>query len=186
MRVFLALELGEDLRAGVEALLRELGPRLRQARWVPPENVHLTLRFLGETSEEVVRGLVERLRPALDGVPPFAVTFAGLGVFPDPRRPRVLWVGVPSPPPALFEAQSAIERAVREAGLSPERRPFEPHLTVARFRRPERRVGAVLDAFPTDRVLGTLDVSEVTCFESELGREKASYRPLAKLPLAAG
>lgn len=184
MRVFLAVELEASVRESLHRLTTEI--ELPGARFVPPENLHLTLRFLGETSAEVTSRICESLRGPLAAVEPFSLTLAGLGVFPSPRRPRVLWVAVSSPPAALFQAQSAVEEAVRNAGLPPEPRPFEPHLTLARFGKREPGLGALLDSEIFRREHGTVSVSEVTCLESRLGPRKASYRAFARMPLGSG
>lgn len=186
MRVFLAVELSEELRGRLGDLARELGHSLRGARWVSPENLHLTLRFVGETDEATAARISDGLRQPLGTIQPFVLAFAGLGAFPDARRPRVLWVGVPEPPQALFAAQARVERAVRDVGLPPEPRRYEPHLTLARFKHPERALASVLRTELAHRPIGTSIVSEIVCFESELGPRKASYRARARVPLGLG
>ena len=182
MRVFLALDLDPEVRGRLAELERELRPFARRARWVRPEASHLTLRFFGEVSAERVESLAASLSEAFAGAPAFAVAFRGCGVFPDPGNPRVLWVGVPKPPPALFELQSKAEAVARALGFAPERRRFEPHLTVARFRGPEKEIDSILSSC-LDRDLGRTETVEAVLFESRLSPAGSSYDRLRVYPL---
>ena len=183
MRVFLALDLGSELRGKLAELERELRPLARRARWVRPESMHLTLRFFGEVSAVGVDSLAARLGEAFAGLPAFALDFRGCGVFPDRKDPRVLWVGVPEPPPAVFELQSRGEAVARALGFAPERRRFEPHLTVARFRGPERGIDSILTSCLA-RDFGRNGVGEAVLFESRLSPAGSTYRRLRVYPLS--
>ncbi|HSF16809.1 MAG TPA: RNA 2',3'-cyclic phosphodiesterase [Vicinamibacteria bacterium] len=182
MRVFFAIELSPGVRASLVELAQELAPRIDTARLVPPQNIHLTLRFLGETKEDRLTGLVTRLRPEIRLSPGFELRFGGVGVFPDARRPRVLWVAVVDPPQALFDLHSLIERFVGEAGFVPEERKFAPHLTLARFRRVPKSLAPLLSDL-SERGVGRLHVADLALFESRLSPQGASYRVIEKLPL---
>ncbi|HXV63711.1 MAG TPA: RNA 2',3'-cyclic phosphodiesterase [Vicinamibacteria bacterium] len=182
MRVFFAIELSPEIRASLGQLAEELAPRLDAARLVPPQKIHLTLRFLGETKEDRLTRLVTRLRPEVRLSPGFELRFGGVGLFPDARRPRVLWVAVVDPPQALFDLRSLIERFVGEAGFAPEERNFAPHLTLARFRRVPRSLTPLLSDL-SDRGVGHMRVAELTLFESRLSPRGASYRVIERLPL---
>lgn len=182
MRVFLAVDLDSELRRRLEELGRELRPLMRRARWVRPESLHLTLRFFGEASPEAVETLASGLAQAFEGLPEFALHFHGCGVFPDRRNPRVLWVGVPEPPPALLSLQSRAESVARARGFAPERRRFDPHLTIARFREPERGIESVLSTVQ-NRDFGGTRVDEAILFESRLSPEGSSYLRVRGFPL---
>lgn len=127
MRLFVAIDLPEDVKQTVATLCRGLSG----VRWLPPEQLHLTLRFIGEVDDAVIaaihRELVKITRP------PFPLTLNGVGCFPSPRRPRVLWVGLNGGEP-LMQLQHEVETAVVAAGLPPDERPFSPHITLARLR----------------------------------------------------
>ncbi len=184
MRVFLAIDLDGAVRGRI-AELADVGSEpslVRRARWVRPEALHLTLRFFGEVPVEGVESLGAALAEALAGLPAFALALRGCGVFPERGRPRILWVGLASPPKALFELQSRAEACARALGFAPEKRRFEPHLTVARFRERERDPGSLLQAF-RDRDFGVSAVTEAILFESELSSSGARYRRLRVFPL---
>jgi 2'-5' RNA ligase len=183
MRVFLAVDLDSEVRGRLAELERELRALARHARWVRPEALHLTLRFFGEVSAERVESLAASLSGALAGLPAFALDFRGCGVFPDRGNPRVLWVGVPKPPEALFELQSRAEAVARGLGYAPEGRGFEPHLTVARFRGPERGIDSILSSC-RDRDFGRTDILEAVLFESRLSPSGSSYERLRIYPLS--
>jgi 2'-5' RNA ligase len=184
MRVFVAIDLDREVRDRLEKLESELRPLLRRARWVPAENLHLTLRFLGEATKDAADAVTAGLREALAGTPGFVVSVCRAGVFPDRRRPRILWVGLSGPGTELEDLQSRVERVVRGAGFPPEKRRFEPHLTLARFREPERQVDSVLRDV-SERDFGGTSVREVVVYESVLSRGPACYRPLGRIRLGA-
>ncbi len=182
MRVFLAVDLDSHVRERLAELERELRPLARRARWVRPEGLHLTLRFFGEVSAEAVETLASSLANAFNGLPAFALRFRGCGVFPDRRKPRVLWVGVPEPPPALFELQSRAEAVAPSRGFPREPRRFDPHLTVARFREPEKRIESILSSVE-DRDFGGTEIQEAILFESRLSPAGSSYQRLRSFHL---
>jgi 2'-5' RNA ligase len=132
-RAFVAIELDQALREVIGDLQARLGPRLGGIRLVRPEGIHLTLRFLGDTSPAQVETLRPRLAVAAAGCPPAEARVAGLGTFPERGSPRVLWLALEVPPPVL-DLQHACERAARAAGFEREERPFRAHLTLGRWR----------------------------------------------------
>lgn len=162
--------------------LEDLRPRLEPARWVRPEGLHLTLKFLGESSPGDLEALANALAPRLEPLAPVEVRLSGSGFFPDPRRPRVAWVGGEAPGAA--GVASEIDAAAVAAGWERERRPFALHLTLARLRRPwgpgsveswlEWGRGYAAPAFRCD---------EVILFESRLAPGGAIYNPLRTLTL---
>lgn len=185
MRLFLAIELSDEVREAIAAFQKELESQLGSARWVPPENLHLTIRFIGEEGPEVVEGLSRILPSQLEGIPPFTVSFRGFGCFPNPKRARILWVGVDPVPENLRRLERVGEAAVQELGVEPERRPFRPHLTIARLKR-RGRDPAVEKVVPatSDRVFGELSVTELVLFESHLSADGAIHRPLERFPVS--
>jgi 2'-5' RNA ligase len=133
VRLFVAIELPEDVRAEVAratAPLRTLDDALR---WTRTASLHLTLAFLGETPAERVPALAGALADAAAPVAPFAMALRGIGAFPALRRPRVVWVGAMAGV-ELVTLNARVESALAPHGYAPERRPFAPHLTVARVR----------------------------------------------------
>lgn len=157
-------------------------------QWVCPEGLHLTLKFLGDIQEGQVEEIKEALRPVLDSARVLTVSFTHLGVFPDTRAPRVLWVGCRATPSvtALVELATAIDQALVPLGFEPERRPFQPHLTMARIKEGARPFGqAVLRSRLLDLNLTPSDclVGQVYLVQSELRSSGAVYTPLWHLPL---
>ena len=183
IRAFLAVVVPDDVRCRVEAIVRPLRARLPDARFVPADALHLTLHFF----EAIAPGEVEAVRAAAAAgtvqVVPFDVRLAGLGVFPDDRPPRVLWVGVQDGAAGLSAAAASIGDGLRQRGLPVETRLFRPHLTVARFKDPRPRgVGeAMAAAGPAEA--GTFRASSVTLFRSELRSTGAVHTPIGVFPL---
>lgn len=176
VRAFLALELESAVREAVAELQRQLRPRLGSARLTRPEGVHLTLRFLGETSPRAIEAMRPPLERAAAACPPAEARVFGLGTFPERGSPRVLWLGVEVPPPVL-ELQAACERAAVAAGLPADPRAFRAHLTLGRWR--ERAPRPELP--PAD--LGAARLDTLVLFRSELRPGGAVYEALARFPL---
>lgn len=126
-RLFVAIDLPEDVRLMAAAICSDFA----EARRVPADQLHLTLRFIGDADETSFKAIRDTL--ALVSCPTFTLLLKGVGCFPSPKRPRVLWTGVEAGEPILI-LQEKIERALNEAGLKPETRPFSPHITLARLK----------------------------------------------------
>ncbi len=159
-------------------------------RFVPVSGIHLTLKFLGE----IPLGVGESLRPALDHAaaarPAFTVHVRGAGCFPNPHRPRVLWVGLEETQGALMALQRSIEIECAGLGLPAENRPFSPHLTLGRIRREAGAEAASFIRAVLDREqaveLGVMTVDSVHLYRSDLRPTGAEYRRLHSAVLEAG
>lgn len=176
MRLFIAIDLPQDVRTRLSLVQGGLPG----ARWVAPESLHLTLRFVGEASSDMAEDLVASLSRIRAST--FDLTLSGMGLFGDRRRARMLWVGAhPSAP--LRHLQSKIEQAAQSAGLEAERRKFHPHVTIARLKdAPKGR----LEGFVGDHgalSLAPFTVDGFTLFRSHLGSEGARYEPLVDFEL---
>ncbi len=189
MRLFIDLELPEEWRAAVLRLRRELERGLddesqRALRWVEPELLHLTLRFLGEFSD----GDLPRLQSALDeqvAAVPLGLTAHGLGTFGAPRRTRTLWLGVVGDLDQLTALAAEVERAAMEAGAAPETRAFSPHITVARLRERASSVAREQVARAARALrLPPLEVHvvDVALVRSHLGAGPPRYEVLSRHP----
>jgi 2'-5' RNA ligase len=134
MRVFVAMDITEPVRASLRDFVARL-PKTPAAKWVRPESMHLTLKFIGEVKPEVVEVIESTLR-SVPFAAPVAVRFHGTGYFPRESRPSVLWAGVEASE-NLAELAGSIDRSCAAAGIAGETRAYSPHLTLARFKTPE-------------------------------------------------
>ena len=183
MRLFLAFELADVQRAALDQLRRNAPLRLKQAaRWVPKENLHLTLHFLGDLPREKLPELKAALRTVEAGCANLALR--ALGRFPRRGKARVLWAGV-AEDEALRDCHEQLARALTRLDLPLSAAPFTPHITLARLRPPLEY--AELAGWLAEQA-GWRDprarVSHFTLFESQLGVGVPRYIPLARYPLA--
>jgi len=183
-RTFIAIELDEELKGHLQRLqgrLREEMPP-RSVRWVRPEGIHLTLKFLGDTPVSRVGAVQAALARAAALARTFRFEVGGLGCFPHSRRPRVVWVGLHEPTGSLADLHRAIEDQVSPLGFPSEKRAFHPHLTLGRVQRwasksEVRRIGEIV----ARSALGTLDemtVERVCYIKSDLRPSGAVYTTL--------
>jgi 2'-5' RNA ligase len=171
MRLFVGIDLPWELRQRVAMLA---GAGIQGARWVPAENYHVTLRFIGEAP----RYLAEELDHALAAlkVPSFTLTLGGIGTFGKAGRSQSLWLGVERSEP-LERLQGKIETALQRCGLEPERRRFSPHVTLARLDNgAEAKVAAFVQAHNLFRA-EPVPVEHFTLFSSLLGKDQPVYAP---------
>jgi 2'-5' RNA ligase len=184
MRLFVALEISTSIREKLAELLAALRAVSPQTRWVRPENLHVTLKFIGEVPEAKLAAIRRALTQVCSDQ---AVTldFRGLGFFPDERHPRVLWAGVEASP-NLVGLAADIEKATETLGIPREQRPFSPHLTLARFepaRIPEQLWTAIQGN--TGRDFGSLHTNHFHLIESKLKPSGAEYTTVESFGFAA-
>ncbi|MFH0947053.1 MAG: RNA 2',3'-cyclic phosphodiesterase [Planctomycetota bacterium] len=180
MRSFVAIHLGDSSRAAIARLPKPAPARGVRLAWVAERNLHLTLKFLGEVEETLVPDVIGRLAEASRGVPGFEVEWREVGVFPPRGSPRVLWVGCEGGP-VLFELKQAIEERLEPLGFETERRPFHPHVTLARIQ--GRCSPALLEGLLGDRGFGSQQVASIALMSSELQPSGAVHRTVAELKL---
>jgi len=175
-RLFVAV----DLPAETRARLAVLAGGVPGARWVPPEQLHITLRFIGEVDNGVFADVIDALADV--HMPPFPVAVAGLGHFPPRGAPKVLWAGVADGAP-LIRLHDKIERRLQALGLAPDGRKFTPHLTLARLK--GAPLGRVRDFLAHNGGLAgaPFEVREFHLYSSRLGHEGAAHRIEASYPL---
>ncbi len=197
IRAFLAVLLDSSLRAQLAACQRSLQKRLAphvdcsvRIQWVREDALHLTLKFLGDIAESQVDEIKRVIEPIMERACRLTIEFRRIGVFPDARAPRILWAGPPASAAAAALAQmgEAVDQAVGELGFPTERRPFQPHLTLARVKEGGRSVGqALLRTAALDQAesIGSLEVTAVHLMRSELLPVGARYESLWSVPCGA-
>lgn len=182
IRAFIAIELPDAIRERLSLLLNRLKcPETSAVRWVPVTNIHLTLKFLGDTSPNNLEILSKILHAEAARRQPFELEVGGIGTFPNLRRPRVIWVGVQAPH-ELLALQRSIEGEAIRLGYNPDGRPFSPHLTLGRVNQNAtphevRQISEVLLRQPSEK-LGKVAVDQVILFRSDLRPTGAVYTPL--------
>lgn len=174
MRTFVAIDLSEDIRGHLVPLVDSLRTTARGVRWVNPGGMHLTLKFIGEISEEKCAAVSQALGRVHIGeaVP---LELCGLGFFPNENHPRVFWVGIEAPP-SLERLATLVEDALEPLGIAREQRAFRPHLTLGRFKS-EEGLGKLRDTIARlpSREFGRMEARVFTLFQSMLGPHGARY-----------
>lgn len=184
MRTFIAIELEEAQRRPLLKLLREVFPADRDVRWCSEHQLHITLKFLGEVGDAQIAKVCDAAAAASAQIEPFAIRVRGLGCFPGPRNPRVLWCGVDDPAGGCRRWVELADPLFTALGFPPEGRAFTPHITLGRSRSTAggRVFQRVLETAPPPDT-ATLEVQRVVVFESRLLPGGAQYKPLATVPL---
>ena len=188
VRSFIAIELPEEVKKS----LRELQAQLKTGsqapvKWVEPNNIHLTLKFLGNVAADRIEEIGTVMTEAVRGTSPFSLEVTELGVFPNPRRVQVVWVGLGGEVDKLSSLQQRIESKLAKLGFPPENRRFTPHLTLARIRdraTPQER--EKLGQLVTETELDTtqsFSVDSVKLIKSQLTREGPIYTCISSAPL---
>ncbi|MFT3893654.1 MAG: RNA 2',3'-cyclic phosphodiesterase [Anaerolineales bacterium] len=186
MRAFIAVEIPHEIQQAIYKAISNF----RQAtgsliRWVPPENMHLTLKFLGDVSASNVEMLTQMLRAEADSSHCFDIRVGGLGSFPSLRRPRVIYIGIQAPA-GLEALHHGVESASRRLGYESEERAFSPHLTIGRVKQDasasdQQKIRLALENIHIDS-LGTARVDSVHLFKSELKPSGSVYTKLFSAP----
>jgi len=191
IRAFIAINLSADVLERIEQVALDLKKRMNSVpiRWVPTENIHLTLKFLGNVSTANLELLKDILGNVASNHHECDISVGGIGVFPKPHNPRVIWVGM-EVPQELFNLQREIEIETARLGYSREHRPFSPHLTFGRVSRnaSTEDVQIIAESLENYKVgfLGATRVRTVYLFRSDLKPEGAEYTPIHSAALNEG
>lgn len=190
MRLFIGIELPDNVQAAAADAAARLRARLNRdapglrVRWVEPDNLHITLWFLGEVSESDGEALVTALEEPL-GATAFMLRIAGAGAFPEHGLPRALWLGLTAGRNGLLTIHDRLVETLRPLGYEPEKRPFAPHLTIARVKDARRSdvaaVRGILREMNTE--VGAHEVRHVTLFRSHLSPKGSQYERVLRVPL---
>ncbi|HMP71950.1 MAG TPA: RNA 2',3'-cyclic phosphodiesterase [Kiritimatiellia bacterium] len=167
-RLFIGLLLPASVQKAAARIQERLAATGAPLRLPCPSDLHLTLLFLGSTPASLLPDLARALDQASSAIPPFSLTFSGIGTFGPPRRPRVIWTGIPHPPRPLLDLHDRSRQAVLALGHPLEDRPFQPHLTLARPRPPQPWPALTTTlASLTNQLLGSVEVREVHLLRSQ-------------------
>jgi 2'-5' RNA ligase len=188
IRTFIAIELPPELKAELTRLQNKLRSSCgNSARWVDPNSIHLTLKFLGNVPLDKVDEVVKAIEKAEVGTPPFQITVRGCGCFPNALRPQVAWVGLTGDLKSLNDLVRKLDTTLARLGFKPEGRAFTPHLTLARLRdtaSPVERqaIGEAVGRCPIE-ISTPVDASEICLMRSELTPRGSIYTRLATVKL---
>ncbi len=178
MRTFISVELPSEEKERIEETTASFRKSGFGISWVKPENLHLTLKFLGEVDDKRIQDLTAALERALEGESRFGMELRGLGVFPDLKKPRVIWIGIEKGKENLTRMQGKIEEEFSKAGFPKEKRGFTPHLTIARVKSLkgiEKLTGGIKDVnFESEEI----EVGEVVLMKSQLHPQGAIHTPI--------
>ncbi len=180
MRLFIGLDLPDEVVRNLDRLIERLRPHAR-IHWSPPANLHITTKFIGEWPEE----RLGELESQLAGLPPrgpIELHIHGVGFFPNPRSPRVFWCGIDAP--GLAELAADTDRATSALGVESEKRPFSPHLTLARIKEP-LNLAPLRDAVAAlpSQEFGKCAAGSFFLYQSKLRPGGSVYTKLAEFPL---
>lgn len=181
VRAFVAMPLPETTLQTICKLQQELAAALPGVRWVKPETIHLTLAFLGDIAEDSLEKLGSSMLSIGDLQPPVTATFSGVGAFPARSRPRVVWLGLDGGT-TLSRIHEALVAELHALQLPVDNRPFVPHLTLGRSRKPHPGAGRILESF-SDRDCGSAQLDQLVLYESRLGPQGAQHLPRHRVSL---
>ncbi len=188
IRSFIAIELPDELKLELTRLEARLkSDRQPWVKWVSPESIHITLKFLGDIAAETTGEITKAIEEAVEGISPFHLEVKGLGVFPNLRRVQVAWVGIIGEVDKLSQLQKRIETNLIPLGFAPESRAFTPHLTLARLRDQasldERQRFGQLIASTKFETASAIEVDAINLMRSQLTREGAIYSQVSVVKL---
>jgi RNA 2',3'-cyclic 3'-phosphodiesterase len=185
-RTFIALELNEALQRFLGEIISQLSRELPDLRWVDPRGIHLTLAFLGELSDKQLVETIHAAEEAAHKATPFEYRLKGLDIFGSPQQPRVIWMGVEDLPSGkvqgspLQHLHRVLSKGLELRGFEVEKRPFSPHLTLARLKQPlspesQQRLQRLLHSRRAGASSPIYRVNQLCVMKSELSRTGAKY-----------
>ncbi len=186
LRTFIAVEISPEVRLAAYRLIERLRVSQAKVKWIETENLHFTLKFLGDVAAEEINNVCRAVEEAVKPFMPFELVTQGCGAFPSTARPRTVWLGVEEGGEPMELLVQAIERSLENLGFAREHRRFTPHLTLGRVREgPAAGLKQLTDLLAKyhDFDAGTMMVNSVAVFSSTLGRGGAKYEALARIDL---
>jgi 2'-5' RNA ligase len=180
IRSFLAFELPPDIKSMVKRVSEDVRRSELNLKWVKVDNIHLTVVFMGDIRTEDVQVIGEKIEDVCLGCKPFEISLKGMGVFPDTRRPRVLWLGLEMETERISSFRNSLQERLLAFGIKEEKRAFTPHLTLGRFDKPGRGDSLLVDIILQYKDLKgpVCRLKELVMFTSELKPGGAEYTKL--------
>lgn len=187
IRSFLAFELPPEIKEQIRHVSEELKRSHMNVRWVKPENIHLTIVFLGDVREGDISAIAREIEQVCCGFHPFEIFLKGLGLFPDRRRPRVLWAGYDGDIERMSDLRDVLHERLTPFEIKEEKRKFKPHLTLGRFRNPSKGTPQLDEIIKRHESFSspTFQASELVFFKSELRPQGPEYTKLESWPMSA-
>lgn len=184
MRTFVAIELPKELASQIDQLQTNLRKTKADVSWVKPQNVHITLKFLGEVKEEKIEEVYQAVEASVAGTKNFQANLQGLGGFPNLKRPRVIWIGIDKGKEILAQLGPKLEEEFFKIGFAKENRDFTPHLTIGRVKSSKNLEKLAIEINKTAFETQDFEVQEVVVMKSTLHPIGSVYTPLKKVLLS--
>jgi 2'-5' RNA ligase len=184
LRTFIAVEISATVRAKAEELIKILRASQADVKWVEPRNLHLTLQFLGDVPESQIAEVVSAVERGAAEVEPFSLEIRGVGAFPNPGKPRTIWLGAKEGSQRMADLHDHVALALADLGFPDEDRRFQSHLTIGRVKSPKNT--ALLGPLLRDHAdfsAGKVPVDRAIIFSSRLERGGPLYEKLGTAPL---
>jgi 2'-5' RNA ligase len=185
VRSFIAVEITSGIRARAKKLIEQLGRTGADVKWVEPDNLHLTLAFLGEVPVLEIPEICDTAKASIGDFEPFEIDVSGVGAFPDLRRPRTIWLGVGDGADEMIALHDTLQQGLSKLGFRSENRRFRPHMTLGRVRHSPiglDELGRAINDMK-DLHIEAMEVAEVVVFSSRLDRGGPEYEPLGTIEL---
>ena len=186
IRSFLAFELSQEMRDTVSGVYENVRNSRLDVRWVRPQGIHITVVFMGDVREEDIAGIGSDVGRVCSEFGPFHASLNAVGCFPNCRNPRVLWIGLEGEIERMSNFRDELQKRLTAFGVTPERRGFNPHLTLGRFKRPSRdesELGKLIDQY-RDLTSPVCSLHELVLFKSDLKPGGAIYTKVLSWPLS--
>jgi 2'-5' RNA ligase len=185
IRSFLAFELPPEIREQIRAISTELRKTALPVRWVKVENIHLTILFLGSVDEDMIGAIQEKVNVVIHGFSPCGTKLDTVGAFPHWRRPRVIWIGLNGDIERLSDLRNDLQEELKPLGFVPEKRPFQPHLTLGRVKKSLGRDDDITWIYERYRDIDSklCLLNELILYKSELRPDGPVYTKMATWPL---
>lgn len=186
MRTFIAIELPENIKTSLKNIQDELKKCGADVKWVEPENIHLTLKFLGEIEENQLEAINQAIEETAKNKPKYLITLSGLGVFPDLKRPRIIWIGIKDQNNATKLITEELEEKLEKINIPKEERKFLGHITIGRVKSGlnKDKLAEKLETLNIDlaKDMGFI-ADKITLFKSTLGPKGPAYETLKEVTL---